>query len=190
MTEQFTKTVAHGDTIALTDNIQARVTIVADDYQSAPWQEQDGVLDIKCAKAAVWSEKAGDTVIHSESGSVWYYNLPKAIEKAKKEGWGLPKDEAEGLAKRQITVRAVEHNAKWCAGFLRGAWHYVAIGLVLETTEGEELAFDNMGGFEDTDGEGIAETLNGFLAGFRRDLPRHRAGYVAELEARINSVMS
>jgi hypothetical protein len=132
--------------------LTATVRIEQDCDMGAPWEEHDGHGVIRLEGRYGSGKKPGEKLLRTNGSSRYYYDIPATIAKAKREGWGI--ENPEGLTKKQIIAKAIEHDIKYCEDWLLDNWHWC--GYVVSI--GDEHA-ESCWGFDDEDialSEGVA----------------------------------
>ena len=129
-----------------------RVTIEQDDTDDAPWERSEGMIDVDRVSHNYGafigpSKKPSEYVFHR--GDRWRYSyvvdMPRAIEKALSESWGVSKAVQSGVAlakgrpmtKREIALYAVNQNIEFMRGWCADEWTYVGVCVSLLDDEGE-----------------------------------------------------
>lgn len=149
-------------------NLECRMTREPDDCLDYPWKEYDGhgiVSD--------WENRAKrpyERVLAYDGGRSMFYDVQGSIEKARKEGWGLPEEEAKGLTKKQIAAAAVERDFKYCKKWANEGIWWDVIGVSVYVNN-DKLDSEYIGGIESTADRDTIRNLVGDL--------------VAQIEARL-----
>jgi hypothetical protein len=121
------------------------VTFPREDGQDAPWDWCDGHGPV-----SDWTTRdklPGERVLHSDRSSKRYYDIAEATRIAKRDGWGLGKEEEAKLAQRlgrrptqkQIIAEAVERDFDYLRGWCSDDWTYVTVLVEHESGETESL---------------------------------------------------
>jgi hypothetical protein len=132
-----------------------RVTIKHDQDTCAPWEEFDGMIDVERVSYNYGtycgpSKKPGEYVFHRGDHGCYSYvvDMPRAIEKALSESWGVSEAVRSGVAlakgrpmtEREIAVYAVNQNIEFMRGWCADEWCYVGVCVSLLDEDGEHVA--------------------------------------------------
>ena len=179
--KKFTGTLSDGDTLDLGHGLEARFNLVPDHDAEKPWEREDGhgIISQRPRNAnGVVPKKPGEVLI----GSGFIYDVPKTLEKARKEGWGLSEKEAVGLTKRQITAEAVRQDMERMRAWLAFDWGYYGVKITLiDTVESAELDTKTLWGVESDAGEYLTEVANQLLEELAQSLPEAVEYSISEL---------
>ncbi len=116
-----------------------------DDSSRCPWEDCDGhgiVSDW------VSRDKApGERLLHSDQSSKRYYDFAETIKIAKRDGWGLGKDDESKLAqalgraptRKEIIAQAVENDFDYLRRWCNDDWTYVGVVVKHESGRTESL---------------------------------------------------
>ena len=122
------------------------VEITPDEFSETPWDLSD-----RHGPVSEWTtrdKRAGELILAADGRSKRFYNFPKAIKKAKAEGWGcvgLTGTETKGVRAFKAVMADFKHLKAWC----EGEWHYAVLHVVLLDSEGEIAEYDDyLGGVE------------------------------------------
>lgn len=114
-----------------------------DSDSKMPWEDWDG---IGVVLSRSYAEKAPhEVLIHEDRRAYWFYDVRASMEKARKEGWGLPDAETVGLTKKQIIAKAVQKDMEYCQEWLKGDRYFVCLKVWAEDSP-ENV--DYLGGVE------------------------------------------
>lgn len=163
-----------------------RLDIAPDSDTSAPWDHEDGHGNVRAASCYYGRpyKKPGERLLWHERGEYLFYDWQGAMQKARRDRWGLADEYRAKLAARlgreptagevcaESVARDFEHLRRWCAG----DWYWVCLRVALLDVEGEPVDdyTEYLGGVE-SDAEDYAKEC-------ARDLA---AQIVAQVKARI-----
>ena len=111
--------------------------LVSDGDSGPPWKNGDsrGIV-------SEWrpndSKRPGECVLHQGGSSCRFYDWRATMLKARKEGWGLPPDEAKGLTKTQIIALAVQQDFERMRRWCNDEWWYVGVVVILDEEDSKE----------------------------------------------------
>lgn len=144
-----------GDRVELPGGLYAKVKTPYDEDIGPPWKEHDGhgpVTD--------WLSREkhpGERVLHSDRCSRRYYDFAEAMVIAKRDGWGLGKDDLAELerklgrkpTRKQIIEAAVERDYEYLRGWCNDEWHWIGVIVTLYDADGKKLGSDSLWGVDD-----------------------------------------
>ena len=130
-----------------------------------PWKEYDGTGDVRKTYNYYGhpEKRPGERLMHSDRGNHWLYDWTGAIEKAKKDGWGLGPEALDKLraklgrepTKGEIRAEAVQRDFDHLQGWISNQWHYQVLHITLVDDEDYD---DYLGGVEDSEDRYVVET--------------------------------
>lgn len=152
------------------------VTFPREDYQEMPWKWCDGH-----GVVSEWTTRdklPGERVLCEDRRSKRYYDIAETTRIAKRDGWGLGRDEEAKLAqtlgraptRKEIVAAAVDRDFEYLRGWCNDEWCYVTV--MVEHESGE---IETLGMVESSDGAYLEETA------------RELAG---EISARLDDAMA
>lgn len=157
-----------------------RVELAHDDGHGAPWDEEDGHVEVQFFNRASDVPRGWTILASNTRRGEWAYNTAAAIVKAAREGWGVAPHIAARLplkpgrtkpTRAQITYAAVKENRRRLSAYLRDEWAYYGIELTLIDPQGKEAAQESLWGIESDAGTYWHEVAADLLAE-----AAHRAG--------------
>jgi hypothetical protein len=147
MKTRFTDTYHVANKTFVIDGEQVSISIEStyDQHSGNPWVENDGHVGVHQVRGYPDSigKSPGDKIIHFDHGTCWIVNIPDAIAKATREGWGCA--DSEGLTRKQIIAKAVDNDINYIQDWLNDRRWYERV-FVYETGTDED--YDCLGGIE------------------------------------------
>lgn len=128
---------------------QCGVTVQIDYFYDhdtgVPWVENDGhgVIEKVHQYYGTLHKKPGQKVMHYDSGTYWLYDFCETTKIAKRDGWGLPAAECNGLTKNQIIAKAVQNDFDFCRGWITDQWFYAGVICTVLDRDGEKTDITN-----------------------------------------------
>lgn len=122
-----------------------RVEIEPDDYNPAPWDEEDGHGPVSDWRGN--TDKApGERVLIEDKSSARFYDWQEAIRIAKRDGWGIGAGELAAMERLlgrpatpgEIAEAAVENDFERLRRWCEGDWYYVGVIVTLLDADGNE----------------------------------------------------
>lgn len=137
-------------------NLLVRVNQFYDECTTAPWIEYDGHGIV--SKWASRDKRAGELILDKYIGQYLYYDLQETMKKARREGWGVGREDNEGKTKGQIAYEAVMRDFKHLQAWCIHKWWYCGVSAtVIEDWMGNDVSDMDIGaslwGIEDGCGE-------------------------------------
>lgn len=166
-------------------NLVFRFTREADGFSRYPWEEYDGFGIVSGWESR--QKRPCERILATDGRACLFYDVQESMQKAKREGWGLPVAEAKGLTKKQIAAAAVERDFQYCKKWAAGDIWWECLGVTVYM-DGYELGSEYMGGIESNADAGyIAATVGDLVAQLETSLVKEAesriSGYIALLEA-------
>lgn len=121
------------------------VAVDKDEDSNAPWQENDGHGVVNG-----WTQrepKEGEVLLGEFGKGKLYYDTLASLEIAKRDGWGLPPEEAEGLTPDEIAAKTVERDLSRLKAWVNREWYFCYITVSL-SFDGIVLGSRYIGGYE------------------------------------------
>ena len=122
-----------------------RVTTEDDTDSGRPWENSEGH-----GVVSEWvsrDKRPGEWILNQDRGSHRFFDFAETMKIAKRDGWGLPKEEMEAWiaerhgclpSKAMIAERAVKKNFDYLKGWCEGEWRYIGVIVTLLDDDGED----------------------------------------------------
>lgn len=172
------RTLSDGDTFEL-EGAECRVRFEYDDSHGAPWDECDGHGPV--SEWAQRDKRPGELVLCQDRRSKRYYDQQEATVIAKRDGWGLGREEATKLTvqlgraptRNEIVAEAVRRDFEFLRSWCNDDWHYVGVVVELLDEDGEPTKHhDSLWGIESNAGDYLCTVAHELAEGLLRYVPR------------------
>lgn len=149
------------------NNRNYHFSLYYDDHMGAPWKEHDGHgpvsdhLHHAFGMGSKPSKAPGERILYWERGTYRTYDVAEATRIAKRDGWGLGKDDEAALAQRlgraptrkQIIAEAVQRDFDYIRGWCTDEWHWCW----MEVTHPDTALTAILGGLVSSEDEHLEE---------------------------------
>jgi hypothetical protein len=139
------------------EGLNFRAVIETDTDHGAPWKEEEGHGPVSGWTSR--SKNPGWRVLHQDRGSYRYYDFAKAVQIAKRDGWGYGGTEP-GETKGQIAAKAVEADFERLRAWCNDEWTWCGVVVTMLDEDGDPIDGyeESLWGIESDASEYIKET--------------------------------
>lgn len=169
---------------------QFRAFIKYDDDAGAPWEREDGHVDV--TEWVSRDKRPSEVIINDDRGSHRFVCMRDAMAKATREGWGLSDEPMQTLSeklnrkptKREVTAEAVRLDVERMRAWCNDEWYYVGVCVCLLDSEGSPTGNKYAAACW-----GIESDSDDYLLEIARDMAADALREAQATMARISSVL-